>query len=160
MFDRSMLHGVNVSALVPIARVRPRWYDLQAASRQDAREAAEGTHMAESLNKEKARRAASHPDRPGEQCRAAPGVFRPVVDRNRCEAKGDCVEVCPYQVFEVARIESAHFEALSLRGKLKSLVHGRKTAYTPNAERCQACGLCVVACPEKAIKLAMGPIAG
>ncbi|WP_437809403.1 4Fe-4S binding protein [Sorangium sp. So ce1078] len=109
--------------------------------------------MADSLNKEKARRAASRRDRPGEQCRAEPGAFRPVVDRNRCEAKGDCVEVCPYQVFEVARIASADFEALSLRGKLKSLVHGRKTAMTPNAAQCQACGLCVVACPEKAIQL-------
>ncbi|AUX46518.1 uncharacterized protein SOCE26_080240 [Sorangium cellulosum] len=116
--------------------------------------------MAESLNKEKARRAASHPDRPGDRCRAEPGAFRPVVNRNRCEAKGDCVEVCPYQVFEVARIESADFEALSLRGKLKVLVHGRKTAYTPNAAQCQACGLCVVACPEKAIALVPAPAPG
>ncbi|WP_437333251.1 ferredoxin family protein [Sorangium sp. So ce296] len=114
--------------------------------------------MAGSLNKEKARRAASHPDRPGEQCRAEPGAFRPVVNRNRCEAKGDCVEVCPYQVFEIARIERADFEALSPLGKLKSLVHGRKTALTPNAAQCQACGLCVVACPEKAIQLV--PAAG
>ena len=111
------------------------------------------TEMAESLNKEKARRAAARPDRPGEKCKAEAGAFRPVVDRNRCEAKGDCVEVCPYQVFEVARIEPADFEALSLRGKIKSVVHGRKTAYTPNAAQCQACGLCVVACPEKALRL-------
>ncbi|WP_437829024.1 4Fe-4S binding protein [Sorangium sp. So ce1153] len=116
--------------------------------------------MAESLNKEKARRAAAHPDRPGEKCRAEPGAFRPVVDRNRCEAKGDCVEVCPYQVFEIARIASADFDALSLRGKLKSLVHGRKTAMTPNAAQCQACGLCVVACPEEAIQLVAAPQAG
>ncbi|WP_437285964.1 4Fe-4S binding protein [Sorangium sp. So ce406] len=116
--------------------------------------------MADSLNKEKARRAAARPDRPGEQCRAEPGAFRPVVDRNRCEAKGDCVEVCPYQVFEVARIAQADFDALSLRGKLKSLVHGRKTAMTPNAARCQACGLCVVACPEEAIALVAAPQPG
>lgn len=116
--------------------------------------------MAESLNREKARRAAAHPDRPGEQCRAEPGAFRPVVNRNRCEAKGDCVEVCPYQVFEVARIEDTDFKALSLLGKLKVLVHGRKTAYTPNAARCQACGLCVVACPERAITLEAAPTTG
>ncbi|HTN86344.1 MAG TPA: ferredoxin family protein [Sorangium sp.] len=116
--------------------------------------------MAESLNKEKARRAAAHPDRPGEKCRAEPGAFRPVVDRNRCEAKGDCVEVCPVQVFEITRIASADFDALSLRGKLKSLVHGRKTAMTPNAAQCQACGLCVVACPEEAIQLVAAPQAG
>ncbi|WP_437687002.1 4Fe-4S binding protein [Sorangium sp. So ce176] len=116
--------------------------------------------MADSLNKEKARRAAARPDRPGEQCRAEPGAFRPVVDRNRCEAKGDCVEVCPYRVFEVARIAQADFNALSLRGKLKSLVHGRKTAMTPNAALCQACGLCVVACPEEAIELVAAPQPG
>ncbi|HEY4184287.1 MAG TPA: ferredoxin family protein [Polyangia bacterium] len=28
--------------------------------------------------------------------------MRPVVDRARCEGKRDCVEVCPYGVFEVA----------------------------------------------------------
>ena len=38
-------------------------------------------------------------------------------------------------------------------GKIKSMAHGRKTAYTPNADACRACGLCVVACPEKAIAL-------
>ena len=41
----------------------------------------------------------------------------------------------------------------SVLGKLKSVVHGRKTAYTPRASACQACGLCVVSCPEKAIQL-------
>jgi NAD-dependent dihydropyrimidine dehydrogenase PreA subunit len=76
-----------------------------------------------------------------------------VIDHARCEGKRDCVEVCPYHVFEVRRIEDADFARLSLGGKLKSLVHGRKTAYTPAADQCKACGLCVVACPEKAITL-------
>jgi NAD-dependent dihydropyrimidine dehydrogenase PreA subunit len=109
--------------------------------------------MADSLNKEKARRAAARPDRPGEQCRAAPGAFAPVVDRNRCEGKRDCVEVCPYNVFEVRRIADDDFAALSLVGRLKSRVHGRLTVYTPAADACRACGLCVVACPEKALRL-------
>lgn len=113
--------------------------------------------MAGLLRKDKARRAASHPDRPGERCRAEPGAFQPVVNRNRCEAKADCVEVCPYQVFEIVRMERADFEALSLLGKLKSLVHGRMTAATPNAAQCHACGLCVVACPEGAIQLVPAP---
>ena len=102
---------------------------------------------------EKARRAARHPDRPGQECRAEPGLFRPSVDRARCEGKGDCVEVCPYDVFEVRRIEDADFAQLSFIGKLKSRAHGRKTAYTPAASACQACGLCVVACPEQALSL-------
>jgi NAD-dependent dihydropyrimidine dehydrogenase PreA subunit len=107
----------------------------------------------ESLNKEKARRAARDPNRPGEDCRAEPGVFGPLVERGRCEGKGDCVEVCPQTVFEVRRIDDADFAELSFFGKLKSRAHGRKTSYTPNAEACRACGLCVVSCPERAIAL-------
>lgn len=107
------------------------------------------------IETEKARRAAKHPDRPGESCRAAAGRWRPVVDRARCEGKHDCVEVCPYGVFEVRRMADSDFARLSLLGRLKSLAHRRQTAYTPAAEACQACGLCVVACPEKAISLVL-----
>ena len=107
----------------------------------------------DSLDRAKARKAAADPDRPGEKCRALAGAFVPVVDRNKCEGKHDCVDVCPYGVFDVRRMDDADFARLSLRGKLKSVMHGRKTAYTPKAEACQACGLCVVACPEKAIRL-------
>jgi NAD-dependent dihydropyrimidine dehydrogenase PreA subunit len=108
-----------------------------------------------SKNPEKAKRAAASPMRPGEQCRAEPGRYVPVIDRARCQGKRDCVEVCPYDVFEVRRIDDADFAALGLLGKLSSMAHGRKTAYTPRASVCQACGLCVVACPEKAIQLAL-----
>src|SRR4051794_12962210 len=105
------------------------------------------------LDREKARRAAKHPKRPGEKCGARPGTYVPVVNRNKCEGKADCVAVCPYHVFTVERIADGDFAQLSFIGRLKSRAHGRKTAYTPNADACQACGLCVVACPEKAIAL-------
>lgn len=88
-----------------------------------------------------------------EPCKKDPGVVRPVVDRSKCEGKNDCVEVCPYEVFEVRRIDDADFAALGVLAKLKSIAHGRKSAYTPNADACRACGHCVTACPEKAIKL-------
>lgn len=101
----------------------------------------------------KARKAAIHPDRPGEKCRAEPGRYRLEVDRNRCEGKGDCVAVCPYDVFEVGPIEEAAYRALPALSRFKLWVHGKKTAYLPRADACQACGLCVVACPEKAIAL-------
>lgn len=81
------------------------------------------------------------------------GVYVPVIDRSRCEGKADCVRVCPVAVFEVRRIDDADFAALSWLGKVKSVAHRRQTAYTPNAEACEACGECVNACPEKAIKL-------
>jgi NAD-dependent dihydropyrimidine dehydrogenase PreA subunit len=109
----------------------------------------------ESLNPEKARRAAKHPERTGENCAAEPGTYRVTIDRNKCEGKADCVEVCPYNVFEVRRIDAADYTQLSLVGKLKSRVHGRKTAYTPRMAACQACGMCVVACPEQAISLVL-----
>jgi NAD-dependent dihydropyrimidine dehydrogenase PreA subunit len=106
-----------------------------------------------SRDKEKARRASAHPNRPGEQCKAPPGTWQPVVDHVRCEGKRDCVDVCPYDVFEVRRIDAADFEALSWFARAKVFVHRMQTAYTPRAAACQACGLCVVACPEDAITL-------
>ncbi|MGO9839246.1 MAG: 4Fe-4S dicluster domain-containing protein [Polyangiaceae bacterium] len=87
-------------------------------------------------------------------CRSEPGEFSPVVDRAKCEGKAECVEVCPFHVFEVRRIEDADIAKLGVLAKLKSIAHRRQTAYTPRASACQACGKCVAACPEKAIKLA------
>ena len=104
----------------------------------------------------KAKRASADPSRPGADCKTAPGVFRPDVDARRCEGKGDCFAVCPYDVFELGRMGDATFDAMPLRLKLKLWAHGRKTANTPGADACRSCGLCVVACPEDAIRL-VGP---
>ncbi|HUC05352.1 MAG TPA: 4Fe-4S dicluster domain-containing protein [Acidimicrobiales bacterium] len=101
----------------------------------------------------KVRRARAHPDRPGEKCRAEPGAWAPAVDLGRCEAKGDCTDVCPYDVFSVQRVSDEDFASLGLIGKVRSVAHGRKAAYTVRADACRACGLCVVACPERAITL-------
>lgn len=88
------------------------------------------------------------------ECRGEPGTFAPVIDRAKCEGKAECVRVCPYDVFEVRRIDDADFAQLGIFAKLRSVAHGRKTAYTPRASACQACGKCVASCPEKAILLA------
>jgi NAD-dependent dihydropyrimidine dehydrogenase PreA subunit len=87
------------------------------------------------------------------ECRGEPGELVPTIDRSKCEGKADCVEVCPFHVFEVRRMDDADFARLGVLAKLKSLAHGRKTAYTPLSSACEACGKCVEACPEKAIKL-------
>ncbi|MFO0723958.1 MAG: 4Fe-4S dicluster domain-containing protein [Myxococcota bacterium] len=87
------------------------------------------------------------------ECKSNPGRFIPVIDRNKCEGKADCVSACPRDVFEVRVMDPVDFDKLSFLGKLKSRAHGKKTAYTPKAAACEECGACVAACPEKAITL-------
>jgi NAD-dependent dihydropyrimidine dehydrogenase PreA subunit len=77
----------------------------------------------------------------------------PVVDRTRCEAKADCVAVCPYDVFEVRRLTPAEREGLGFLARAKLFVHGGKQAFAVRAAECHACSLCVTACPEDAIRL-------
>ena len=72
-------------------------------------------------------------------CKEEAGKIMPVVDYNRCEAKGPCIEVCPYDVFEMQKISDEQFSKLSF--------------IVINPQACHSCGLCVTACPEKAIKL-------
>ena len=87
-------------------------------------------------------------------CAGVPGRVAPVVDRNRCEAKEECVRVCPYSVFEMRRLSREERTGMSLLGRLKSAAHKNRQAVVVNPDACHACNLCVEACPEKAIKLA------
>ena len=91
----------------------------------------------------------------GERARCSPeaGRVAPVIDRGRCEAKADCVRVCPYQVFEVRKLTPEERRGVPFIGKLKLFAHGGKQAFAVRADECHACGLCVTACPEKAIRL-------
>lgn len=94
----------------------------------------------------------SRPDsRP--ECRQQPGQIALAVDFGRCEGKGDCVRVCPENVFELRRIDAADYTDLPLLNRFKLRVHGMQVAYTPNADACRSCSLCVSACPERAITL-------
>jgi NAD-dependent dihydropyrimidine dehydrogenase PreA subunit len=81
------------------------------------------------------------------------GLLEPVIDRNRCEGKEDCVRVCPYDVFELGVLSPDERAKLSLVGKLKAFAHGGRQAFAVRAAACRGCGLCVEACPEKAIRL-------
>jgi 4Fe-4S ferredoxin len=82
-----------------------------------------------------------------------PQIVMPVIDRNRCEGKEDCLRVCPHGVFEMATLTEEHKAAMSFIGKLKARVHGNRQAFVVEADACHACGLCVTACPEGAIRL-------
>ena len=78
----------------------------------------------------------------------------PVIDRNRCEAKAECVRVCPYNVFDLRVLTAQDKAAMSWRGRLKAHFHGNQQAFVARPEDCHACGKCVAACPEDAIRLA------
>jgi 4Fe-4S ferredoxin len=92
-------------------------------------------------------------------CKQAAGQFVPRIDRNRCEGKEDCVRVCPYDVFEIGTLPRPERAKLSLKGRIKGFAHGYRQAFAVRAELCHSCGLCVTACPERAITLARTPVA-
>ena len=86
-------------------------------------------------------------------CKADAGAFAPVIDRNRCEGKEDCVAACPYDVFEMRTLSAEERRALHWVGRVKAWAHGGRQADPVRAARCHACGDCVAACPEGAITL-------
>ncbi|MES2948472.1 MAG: ferredoxin family protein [Pseudomonadota bacterium] len=73
---------------------------------------------------------------------------------NHCEGKGPCVAVCPVEVFQMGVLPKDRRPGLSVKGKIKGFVHGWKQVQAVQPDACRACGLCVRACPEKAITLA------
>ena len=89
-----------------------------------------------------------------QECKQDPGVFTPVVDRNRCEGKSACVTACPYSVFAIGTLPKEQRSGLNFVGKLKGAAHQWQQALLVAPESCRACGLCVKACPEHAITLA------
>jgi ferredoxin len=87
-------------------------------------------------------------------CKQAPGAFVPVLDRSRCEGKGECVRVCPVSVYAVGTLPPEQRSGLGVRARLKGMAHRWQQALLVNPGSCEACGLCVQACPESAITLA------
>lgn len=86
-------------------------------------------------------------------CKPEPGGVLAVVDRGRCEAKSACVAVCPYDVFEVRALTSGERAAMPVWGRLNLRPHRGRQAVVVAPDRCHACGLCVRACQEGAIRL-------
>jgi len=90
--------------------------------------------------------------RNAQECPQPPGQYVPVINRNRCEGKEDCVAACPCQVFEMQSLSDADKIAMPFFSRFKARVHGNRQAFAVRND-CQACGLCITACPESAITL-------
>jgi 4Fe-4S ferredoxin len=87
------------------------------------------------------------------ECKFDPGCMVPVIDPSRCEAKGPCVPICPYDVLAIRRVPREEKATFPITARLKLFVHGGKQAFALDPDACRGCGLCVQVCPEKAIKL-------
>jgi NAD-dependent dihydropyrimidine dehydrogenase PreA subunit len=92
-------------------------------------------------------------DAPLTGCQDAPGKVAPVVDRQRCEGKAECVRVCPYGVFEIRKLAPEDRASLPALGKVKAWMHGWRQAHVVDPANCHACRRCVDACPEDALQL-------
>ena len=73
-----------------------------------------------------------------------------IIDRNECEGKATCLEVCPENVFEMRKPDR---DELTFLSRIKMKFHGEKQAFVINAEKCTNCQLCVERCPENAISM-------
>ena len=89
-----------------------------------------------------------------DDCKYPPGVIGPVIDRNRCEGKAECVKVCPTNVFVVGTLPHSQRINLKFSGRIKGFVHKWQQALLVNPSACEGCGKCVASCPEQAITLA------
>gem|GEM_PF-460356 len=92
-----------------------------------------------------------------ESCDDQPGRIMPVVNMLRCETKGPCLEVCPYSVFEIRPLKKEEWDSLTWFPRMKIWFGGGRQSFVAQPDSCQACGICVTACPEKAITLKKNP---
>ena len=73
-----------------------------------------------------------------------------IINRNKCEGKATCIEVCPENVFEMKKPDRGELAFLS---RIKMRFHGEKQAFAVRPENCSLCQLCVEHCPEGAISI-------
>lgn len=73
-----------------------------------------------------------------------------IIDRNKCEGKAKCLEVCPEDVFVLSEPDP---KELNWHGRFKLRFHGGKQAFAARPEDCSGCCVCIDACPGGAISV-------
>jgi NAD-dependent dihydropyrimidine dehydrogenase PreA subunit len=67
------------------------------------------------------------------QCRPEAGKVFPVIDRNRCDGKQDCVAVCPFDVFAMQRITAFDIVAMPVQPRKAHKLIGKWQAFTASS---------------------------
>lgn len=80
--------------------------------------------------------------------------MKPVINWNKCDGCGRCVENCPAHVLGLRELSQKDYNELSWFGKLKSKRKGSKRADIVNDGECIGCRTCQEHCHERALKLA------
>ena len=52
---------------------------------------------------------------PETDCRVEPGTVVPVINRNKCEGKSDCLKIFPYDVFEIRLLTQSEKKTFKIR---------------------------------------------
>ena len=77
----------------------------------------------------------------------------PIVNIHKCDGDGQCVTVCPDNVFELYTLTNSITKGFPMLSRLKIKFKGARKSRAVHSLACSACGLCVTACHEKAIEL-------
>ena len=78
---------------------------------------------------------------------------RPVINHVQCKGRGDCVEKCPENVFEMRILTKEEKKSLSRVIRFLLWVNGGQQPFVVSPENCRGCGTCIEVCPKNAIKL-------
>jgi NAD-dependent dihydropyrimidine dehydrogenase PreA subunit len=79
----------------------------------------------------------------------------PIINWNKCDGCGRCVEICPANVLALKELRAVDYNKLSLFGKIKMRAKGKLRSHVINEAACLGCKKCQTNCHERALKIAV-----
>lgn len=74
------------------------------------------------------------------------------VNQSSCDGCCVCTTICTKKVFQIKELTNEEILHLSLKGRIKVKIKGRRKSYAKNIEACIKCGICINSCHERAIR--------